>query len=131
MNSNTPNIKSKNNPPYGVEPQPQTVEVVRSMEEIIKQLEAEGCPEAEAAHLRESIQIALAQALAESKRRSLLLRRIQQNVKKLQPKRFLSDFSDEASEALRKIEGYAQELPDTPEREQILTHVRKGLRIFK
>ncbi len=94
-------------------------------------MEAEGCPEAEAAWLRECVQIARAQTLAESRRRDLLLRRIQQNVKRLRPKRFLSDFSDEAPDALRKIEECASQLPESAERERLLRGVRKGLRILK
>ncbi len=107
------------------QPQPQTVEVLRDLEQFIQKMEAEGCPEATAAQLRESIKIALAQTLAESKRRDFLLRQIKQNVKRLRPKRFSSDFPEEAPDALRKIEGYAKQLPDVSERERILRWVRK------
>ncbi len=117
-NSNT---KSKHNPPLSQ----RSAEVLRSLEGIIQQLEAEGCPESRAAQLRESIQIALAQTLAESKRRDFLLRQIKQNVKRLRPKRFSSDFPEEAPDALRKLEGYAKQLPDVSERERILRWVRK------
>ena len=99
-------------------PQPETVELLRSLEEIIQQMEAEGCPDATAAQLRELIQIALAQSLAESKRRDFLFRQIKQNIKRL--RRSPLDFPDETRDALLNIEEYASQLPDKAEEQRVL-----------
>ncbi len=97
-------------------PQPETVELLRSLEEIIQQMEAEGCPDATAAQLRELIQIALAQSLAESKRRDFLFRQIKQNIKRL--RRSPLDFPDETRDALLNIEEYASQLPEKHEQKR-------------
>ena len=103
--------------------QPETVELLRDLEQFIQQMEAEGCPEATATQLRESIQIALAQTLAESKKRDFLFRQIKQNIKRL--RRFSLDFPDKTRDALLNIEEYASRLPDKAEQQRVLELVEE------
>ena len=116
MNHNS-SIGSKHNPPQ-LQLSHRAVELLRDLEQFIQQLEAEGCPEAEAAQLREAIQIALDETLAESALRDSLLRQIEQHFKRL--RRFPSDFPDETRDALRKIEKCASQLPDKADQQLVL-----------
>jgi len=121
-NFTTPKVESKSNPPR---PFQRSAEVLRSLEEIIQQLEAEGCPESRAAQLRESIQIAAAQADAESKRRDLLHQEIEQSMSKLRPKRAASGFPEGSPKALSEIEDLTSQLPQSEERQVVLGRVQQ------
>lgn len=125
MKNTISRVKPKAKPPYGVQPQPQTVEVLRSLEEIIQQMEAEGCPEATAAQLRESIQIAAAQADAESVRTNLLHQKIKQSAARLRPKRVASGFPAGSPKALDEIKDLTSQLPDSAERQVVLGRVQQ------
>ena len=116
MNHNS-SIGSKHNPPQR-QLSHRADELLRDLEQFIQQLEAEGCPEAEAAQLREAIQIAVDETLAESVLRDSLLWQIQQNIKRL--RRSPLDFPDETRDALLNIEEYASQLPDKAEEQRVL-----------
>jgi len=102
-----------------------SVELLQDLEEFFHQLELEGCPAATVAHFRKSIQIALAQTLAESARRSFLLGKIKQSISKLRPKRFLSGSPEGSPEALDEIEELASRLPDREEQRSVLRRVKQ------
>ena len=101
------------------------------IEERTRELLAEGCPRDRVEYLRGLALDGLHMAVAESNRSASLLHSIKEILGEMKGNLFLPAGAEKQHRALRKIEGYAQELPDTPEREQILTCVRKGLRIFK
>ncbi len=95
-----------------------SVELLQDMEEFFHQLELEGCPATTVARFRKSTQIAVAQTLAESKKRDFLFRQIKQNIKRL--RRSPLDFPDETRDALLNIEEYASQLPDKAEEQRVL-----------
>ena len=95
-----------------------SVELLQDMEEFFHQLELEGCPATTVARFRKSTQIAVAQTLAESKKRDFLFRQIKQNIKRL--RRSPLDFPDETRDALLNIEEYASQLPDKAEQQRVL-----------
>lgn len=117
-----PKTESKSDPP---QLSPRAVAFLQDMEELFRQFELDGCPAATVAGFRESLQIAAAQTLAESARRSFLLGKIKQSIDKLRPKRFMSGFPEGSPEALDELEGFASQLPDKAETQSILKRVKQ------
>ncbi len=121
MNNNS-STESKHNPPQ-LQLSQRSVELLQDLEEFFHQLELEGCPATTVARFRKSTQIAVAQTLAESKKRDFLFRQIKQNIKRL--RRSPLDFPDETRDALLNIEEYASQLPDKAEEQRVLELVEE------
>ncbi len=104
----------------------------KSMENSIRRrLQEQSCSEAEAAQLREQNDEGLLIALAGPEPTRSLLRQLKQFRKRSRSELFQPNWPKEARRSLRQIEESASRLPDNSEREQILTCVREGLRIFE
>ena len=122
--NNKSSTKLKHNPP-----QPQlsqrAVALLQDMEEMFHQLELDGCPAATVAGFRKSIQIAAAQADAESARTNLLHQEIKQSAARLRPKRVASGFPAGSPKALDEITDLASQLPQSEERQVVLKRVQQ------
>ncbi len=113
--------KPKSNPP-----QRQFAGVVATGNAFLAQMEEDGCSLKEVADIREQLELARVQVLAEFGLRSFLLKGIRLKLK------FLSRLSTtEAAEALDEAENLALRLPDKRERQHVLGllwPLRKNLR---
>lgn len=78
-----------------------------------------------AARIRQKFEVALAETLAESKRRDFLLCAIKQNVQKLKLKRGCSDFPSDTPETLDQMERFASKLRDEGEKRIMLRGVER------
>jgi len=116
--------KSKHNPPHPQLSQ-RAVALLQDLEEMFHELETEGCPAATVAGFRKSIQIAAAQADAESAQRNLLHQKIKQSAAKLRPKRVASGFPAGSPKALDEITDLTSQLPPSEERQVVLKRVQQ------
>ncbi len=109
----------------GIRLSPQVAKILRDRKKFFRQLEIDGCPAAVVSELRGLTQIALAQTLAESKRRAFLLCAIKRNVQKLKLKRGCSDFPSDTPETLDQVERFASQLRDEGEKRIMLRGVER------
>ena len=118
------NTKPKSNPPQRQLPAG-VAAILLDQEEFYRRLEAAGCPPAEVAGFRRATSLALAQTLAESKRRNFLLDAIKHRVQKLKPERLFSGFPAGSPKVLDEIENLALQLRDEDEKQIVLRRVKQ------
>ena len=121
---NNSTINSERSTPQRQLPHP-LAEVVAGWDEVFRQMRKAGCPPAVAARIRQQFEVALAETLAESKRRDFLLCAIKQNVQKLKLKRGCSDFPSDTPETLDQVERCASQLRDEGEKRIMLRGVER------